>query len=290
VDNYDIFVAILAQASQALLARGVALYRSPLRPPCQTTFPPIEMLPSISDFLRCDTAAQVAKTLDLHGAAIIPSGLSKDYLSEFHTFLVGHAGRFSPRDDDGYRFSINSYELCDNSFYKSMTASSTLCESLDAIYGFSCFVPCSLPYKIGLCGGDVVRRRCKAFQGLHSDWASYETCSMKLGYAIAVSLACHDIPCSMGPIRLIPWSEMKRLPKHINDADSKGYLVDLREGEFLIRDVRAIHSGSPNVSDVDRFLPGCQVLSPQYLEYLKYMGASGCSNKQKSCCQKRRRR
>ena len=225
-----------------------------------------QMLPSISDVLRCSTAADVAKTLDTYGAAIIMSDIGHEFLTDFGIFLSSiPIEQLQAREPyDGKRFSFNNWDLSESVHYMTFKASPLLNQCLSEIFGQS-WLGQGGSYRFHMCGGDKVMARTDSWQDLHSDWESYPTCSMKWGYALAVSIACHDVPTDMSPIRLMPWNEMKRMPY---EDHRQGYLVDLIKGEFLIRDVRAAHSGSPNLTDRDRCLPGCQLLSPEYLEHL----------------------
>jgi len=42
------------------------------------------------------------------------------------------------------------------------------------------------------------------------------------------------------------------------------YKITLHRGEALIRDCRVAHGGTPNRLPRERFLPGGQIISPQY--------------------------
>ena len=50
------------------------------------------------------------------------------------------------------------------------------------------------------------------------------------------------------------------------DGNRVGFSLELRRGELLFRDCRAAHAGAQNDHQVDRNLPGVQILSPLWLQ------------------------
>jgi len=123
-------------------------------------------------------------------------------------------------------------------------------------------------------GGDGVDKNTDDFQGLHNDWGAYPLKRMYWGYPLVVSVAPYDIGYDFAPLRLVPWSdEYPALGSHRDQQlSSDDYKVRMYEGEALIRDCRVSHGGTPNLTDRQRFLPGVQILSPQYRADL----AKGC--------------
>ena len=103
-------------------------------------------------------------------------------------------------------------------------------------------------------------------QTLRSDWPAYKTSSMRLGYAISVSLALRDVPREFAAMRFVSWTQLHRkedYPSHGGeDRYTEGYEITLMAGEFLIRDCRAAHGGTPNLTGEPRRLPGVQVRAP----------------------------
>ena len=98
--------------------------------------------------------------------------------------------------------------------------------------------------------------------------------SMMFGFALVVSVAPRDIAEDFAPLRIIGWNEINHydqfpcLDSELDQRFQKAeYRVRLRQGEALIRDCRVCHGGTPNHTDEPRFLPGIQVLSPQYTRY-----------------------
>ena len=119
-------------------------------------------------------------------------------------------------------------------------------------------------------GGDMVERFVESFQGLHSDDNGYDLNSMSRGISMCVSVAPRLIHPAFAPIRLIPWNVMTKQPYPDGLHDAKlqhDWYVTMQAGEMLIRDSRVCHSGTPNLTENWRCLPGFQVLTPQYQEY-----------------------
>ena len=124
-------------------------------------------------------------------------------------------------------------------------------------------------WKATYCGGDEVAPMTDNMQDLHSDWPEYKTSSTRLGSVLVVSAAPRDVTVDLAPMRLVPWSRLWRMEeysKHYLGDESlfeNGYEVTLKAGEFLIRDCRAAHGGTPNRTAQFRCLPAVQIASPQ---------------------------
>ena len=129
-------------------------------------------------------------------------------------------------------------------------------------------------------GGDKCEAATLGWQLLHSDWPSLRTKTTRLGYALACSIAPADIGLDFGPIRCYSWEDLNDeqyynqmpLDLEFSELDPRASRLEMFAGECLLRDVRAAHAGTPNLTDEDRILPGFQIMSPQYIEHLNYYG------------------
>ena len=124
-------------------------------------------------------------------------------------------------------------------------------------------------WAFGKRSGDLVTRGCNSAQRLHSDWPQYPTESRRLGYALLVYIALHDVPAEQAAVRVVPWCTEHYHDNPYRDEEGgrlKGLQVPLRQGEMFVRDCRMAHAGMPNRTDADRVLPGIQILSPEWLQ------------------------
>ena len=198
-----------------------------------------------------------------HGFAILPSGFSSQYLKEFcqhlsHLDLQERHHERSPYDKT--HFSFNGHPQLDKEMYGQIFACEELCEALHML---------TPHWWIGTHGGDKVTGGSKSHQLLHSDWPQYSTTSMDHGFALAVSLAVHDVDENRAAIRAVPWSNpgWADVDHHGCYADCfegerAGFYLKLKKGDLLIRDVRAAHAGSENQDYRDRVLPGVTICHP----------------------------
>ena len=208
-----------------------------------------------------------------NGACIIQGDLNPDVLQQMEQDLVSsppevkhitsYPGRFRYRAGKPEDYKVEGY--------LSLIASPTLRQALDllTLKGSG-----STGWKVHTFGGDEVSPQTDNIQDLHSDWPAYKTNSMRLGFALVVAVAPRDITTDLGPMRLVPWSILRREPDYPRlsrgekDLYEKGYEVTLKAGEFLIRDCRVAHGGTANATDQVRCLPSVQILSPQWLEQM----------------------
>ena len=155
---------------------------------------------------------------------------------------------------------MNGHPLLDYKMYEEIFTCGDLCDALDLL---------APNWTIGTRGGDKVKAGSQSHQLLHSDWPEYSTRSMKKGFALAVSLAVHDVPSHRAAIRVVPWSApgWTELDDDGTYADCiggmrQGFYAEMLAGDILIRDVRAAHAGSANHASQDRVLPGVQIYHP----------------------------
>ena len=72
-------------------------------------------------------------------------------------------------------------------------------------------------WAFGKRSGDLVTRGCNSAQRLHSDWPQYPTESRRLGYALVVYIALHDVPAEQAAVRVVPWCT-----EHYHDLSEAG--------------------------------------------------------------------
>ena len=235
------------------------------------------VMTAFSDTLRVSSLDDIAEAFDAKGAVIIQSNLSDVDLDTMLAFFANGAVEKKAHGDNPGRWR---YRPRSDLAYAALLGSSQLQDALDILTDFS-LRGCQEPglhadaWQYGNRGGDETEPSTDNFQELHSDWPSYANTSWKFGYGLVVSLALHDVPLELAPIRLVPWNKLKhsqQYPKLETDKFLQGYEVTLKRGELLIRDCRAAHGGCPNL-DVQkaRMLPAVQVLSPQRLRYLGHL-------------------
>jgi len=120
-------------------------------------------------------------------------------------------------------------------------------------------------------GGDFVLAGERRFQAMHSDLnqvASVLNVKMPPPL-VAVNYCVQAITPDNGPMRMLPGTQLKqglwaKNPKEPAEWRRKR-LFPLPEGAAIVRDVRTLHSGSPNFSPSCRFLPAVEFASTSFL-------------------------
>ena len=206
--------------------------------------------------LRPTTLKQAASSLYQYGCCVLPCSIAHHELEEWHRELgqIPHEQLKERNPYDGSRFTFGGHKALPHWRYHQLERDPWLLALCNRVLrpGWQC----------GKHTGDVVARRSSSSQPLHSDWSLYDTDSLKLGYALVVSLAVHDIDIDQAALRIMPWCYpgYSRLP--YQNSDSTGLLglqVALARGEMLVRDCRMAHSGMPNFTEQDRVLPGIHI-------------------------------
>ena len=223
------------------------------------------------DTFLCESPVDVEQMMYTHGAAVIPGDLSHDCLQTLVQSAMSMKSEWQPRSPGG-RWSCNNYKLAEDAAYNKLVNSLLLANIIDLITRLGSrraggiVPPHPKSWTVGNVGGDIVEPHTMNYQPLHSDWPGLSTSEMSLGFALAVSVAPYDIDCTFAPIRIISWSEMRSCPYSdlSSEADKTNRWLGLCRGDFLIRDVRAAHGGTPNHTGDVRVLPGVQIVSPEY--------------------------
>ena len=145
-------------------------------------------------------------------------------------------------------------------------------------------------YRLAGGGGDFVLPGCVHYQPLHSDISDRKAYRKACG-EVAVHgsfrdprgiLTTRDLPCPFvscnfvvddldalnGPIRQIPGTQHSREPTP-SLADEPAWmrhatLNPVPKGSVIVRDVRAWHGGTPNLSDSIRVLPNVEFFAPWF--------------------------
>jgi len=216
-----------------------------------------------SDRLRVDAddLPSVCRVFDAHGAVIFAGDAGSDALQALEAYGLAPARPHAFRGDGRYSINDNVFNFSSREF-QPLLQSPRLCSVLTALtlQGSG-----DKHWSWGRVGGDVVEQATESHQSLHSDWWSYDLHNMKFGYALCVSIACRDIGPEFGPIRFVPWSELKRysqFPKDEDDVVDGSNFLNMHAGEILVRDCRCAHGGTANSTSLPRALPGAQVLAP----------------------------
>lgn len=116
-------------------------------------------------------------------------------------------------------------------------------------------------------GGDFVLPGVEEYQPLHSDIQVNKSFSMKMPPPyLSVNFCVQALTAENGPIRMIPGK---------TDCDWRGKepaewrnsrLFPVPAGAALVRDVRTLHGGTPNVSERTRYLPSIEYVSTGFRE------------------------
>ena len=145
----------------------------------------------------------------------------------------------------------------------------------------------SKEYTLRAASGDFCLPGAVEYQPLHSDvrdWESAETSPYSSFYDPRGQLTIYDLPCPYvcvnfmpqditklnGPTRQIPGTQHSRAPIPTLDGEPEwmrlSTVCPVPAGSIMIRDVRAWHGGTPNVSDAMRAIPNLEFYAPWFRE------------------------
>ena len=132
-------------------------------------------------------------------------------------------------------------------------------------------------------GGDFVDAGTPYYQHLHSDVLIEGEFDVKFPPPyVSVNFVVQKIDSKNGPMRLLPGTQcvsaavQRRAWLWIPGVEQepaewkRSTLQPLEEGDVLLRDVRVLHGGTPNVSAATRFLPSLEFAWTSYLESVHY--------------------
>lgn len=122
-------------------------------------------------------------------------------------------------------------------------------------------------------------------QTLHSDLAGWDLGPFNVSFpppCISANFVVHPVTENNGPMRILPGTQRHSASKStIRDFWSsvdgeepqewrESTLQPLRTGDLIVRDVRVLHGGTPNLSDATRFLPAVEFVLRSYKDSSYY--------------------
>ena len=127
-------------------------------------------------------------------------------------------------------------------------------------------------FKCVSAGGDFVLAGERRFQAMHNDLGTLaRTSNVHLPPPfVAANFCVAEITGENGPMRIVPGTQLDQ--GHWDQCDAgepsvwrRYRLFPLPAGSVILRDVRTLHGGSPNLSNRARFLPAVEFASTQFL-------------------------
>jgi len=156
----------------------------------------------------------------------------------------------------------------------------TASDVLDALFG-------STQYALRAASGDFCLPSTETYQRLHSDvrdYTSAKTSPFSAFHDPQGHMTIRDLPCPYiclnflpqeltrlnGPTRQIPGTQQSRAPiPSLNDEPEwmrLSTLCPVPAGSVVVRDVRAWHGGTPNLTDATRSIPNLEFYAPWFRE------------------------
>lgn len=114
-------------------------------------------------------------------------------------------------------------------------------------------------------GGDFVVGETHQFQNLHSDiHVAKELNTLFPPPQLCVNFTLEELTEQNGPMRVIPGTQLEHPPPVLTDSWHCSRLCPVPAGTAIVRDVRTLHSGTPNLATRTRFLPSVEFVSADY--------------------------
>jgi len=118
-------------------------------------------------------------------------------------------------------------------------------------------------------GGDFVAEHTKTYQPIHSDINVPRSLNVPFPPPyVSFNFAVHPVNDKNGPMRILPGTQVLsrqvwNLPSVEDEPQSwlTSTLQPLTPGDVIVRDVRSLHGGTPNLSSDTRFLPSLEFAS-----------------------------
>lgn len=227
-----------------------------------------------------------------YGFVIVKGAMSGEAASEVHETCKELAEEMRRRDTQGIgnrnpgRYTLGQLKcLRLRSFATHFLNCSKVFDVLEAIYGGSGSDP---RFFVRKAGGDYCCGHTSEFQKIHSDMRPACPLAPHLGDQSKGPIHARETPplisvnfCTdalhrwNGPMRIVGYPEMMKFVGNNPKMDAPKLeeelekvpdwlamkIFPLEPGDALIRDIRVWHGGCPNLSGVDRFLPGLEVES-----------------------------
>lgn len=116
-------------------------------------------------------------------------------------------------------------------------------------------------------GGDFVVGNTPSGQQLHSDIQVKKSLDVKLPPPyVCVNFTVQPLTEHNGPMRIAPGTQLLR--GDVSPATARKYgnarLCPMPAGAAIVRDVRTLHSGTPNLTEKTRYLPSVEFASAEY--------------------------
>jgi len=247
------------------------------------------------DVFSPDAISAIAKAFHRDGFAVVKDVLSPQALASLQTGcdrVVQEMLSLDPeargnRGSHRYSFggaSLTGAQLHQPEWVELLEVSSVM-QMIEAIFGSPDFI-------VRSAGGDFCLPGAIDYQPLHSDISDRKEITLKPGKALVLGsfsdpeglvdyrdLPCPYISCNFltsdwtslnGPIRQIPGTQRSHQPIPSLDQEPDwmrvSRLFPLKAGSIILRDVRAWHGGTPNVSQFVRCMPNVEFLAPWYRE------------------------
>ena len=199
-----------------------------------------------------DLAFELAKQFHAQGFTIIRAAVSvpackrlRAKINEWVPYLTSL--KYNTRNITGRRFSLN---------HASWATQTEMHEVLTEIFLGQCRMVLNLitgndaTIKIDRIGGDASAPGCDDMQEWHSDWKDLDLPECILCADIGFGVAVQEVARINGPMRILPHDCGRA------QADANAYYCEMKTGDVLLRNIRTLHSGTPNTSLEYRFIPG----------------------------------
>ncbi|MGB1189606.1 MAG: phytanoyl-CoA dioxygenase family protein [Pseudomonadales bacterium] len=255
--------------------RGYLLERSGLRG--LEILEPSELARAAQLFYR-DGFVVIRDILSASQLSILRAGVDQA-VQEITVLDPGHRGN---RGEKRYSFGGSSHTRSQlhRPAWQMLLEVEPVHEILDVIFG-------SQNYALRAASGDFCLPGATSYQRLHSDvrdWQSEETTPFSAFHDPTGRVSIRDLPCPYicvnflpqdvhalnGPTRQIPGTQHSRLPipglKDEPDWMRLSTVCPVAAGSIMIRDVRAWHGGTPNLSTEVRAIPNLEFYAPWFRE------------------------
>jgi hypothetical protein len=247
------------------------------------------------ELLQPDDIDRAADIFHRDGFVVVENALNPDQLNfmregcdrEIHQIVANDRGRIGNRGSHRYSFggaSLTGHQM-HHPEWAMLIDLPTVTPILNAIFGSS-------DYHLRGGGGDFCLPGATRYQPLHSDMSGRQVHNLRDGTEFVQgsfndprgTLTYRDLPCPYiacnflmvdftrlnGPTRQIPGTQHSRTPIPTLAEEPEwmrlSTVCPAPAGSVLIRDVRAWHGGTPNISDQVRAIPNTEYFAPWYRE------------------------
>jgi ectoine hydroxylase-related dioxygenase (phytanoyl-CoA dioxygenase family) len=243
-----------------------------------------------------DTQA-IATSFHRDGFAVVKDVLSESQVNALHRGCLRVIDEILTLDPEGrgnrgsHRYSFGSASLTDAQLHQpewvALLEIPSIIAMIETVFGGPDFL-------VRSAGGDFCLPGACDYQPLHSDMSDRQSFELKPGKSLVVGsffdrearLNYRDLPCPYiacnfitsdwtsqnGPIRHVAGTQNSQVPMPSLAEEPtwmrSSRLYPLSAGSVILRDVRAWHGGTPNVSDEVRAMPNVEFFAPWYREPL----------------------